>query len=198
MGGPHPISWRLKRKTDIFPEKEKFCLETVNTEILPKFSAFPIDFELANPYSCISQFFKNEYLMCVCVCFLFFWSTQTDTRSRLLAFETFCSWLSLIYKIKKEKWEKRNMHSNVVVCSVMSDSLQSHELQHARPPCPSPSPWVCSNSCPLSWWFHPTISSSVASFSSCPQSFPASGSFQMSQLFASGGQSIELVVLDIP
>ena len=130
-------------------------------------------------------------ILCVCVCFLFFWSTQTDTRSRLLAFETFCSWLSLIYKIKKEKWEKRNMHSNVVVCSVMSDSLQSHELQHARPPCPSPSPWVCSNSCPLSWWFHPTISSSVASFSSCPQPSPASGSFPMSQLFTTGSQSIE-------
>ena len=62
----------------------------------------------------------------------------------------------------------------------MSDSLQPHELQHARPPCPSPTPWVYLNSCPLSWWCHPTISSSVVPFSSCPQSFPASGSFQMS------------------
>jgi len=74
--------------------------------------------------------------------------------------------------------------------SVMSDSLQPHELQHTRPPCPSPTPRVYPNSCPLSWWCHPTISSSVVPFSSCPQSFPASESFQMSQLFASGGQSI--------
>ena len=73
--------------------------------------------------------------------------------------------------------------------SVMSDSLQPHEPQHARPPCPSPTPRVHPNPCPLSWWCHPTIISSVIPFSSCPQSFPASGSFQMSQLFASGGQS---------
>jgi len=74
-------------------------------------------------------------------------------------------------------------------CSVVSDSLWPHGLQHARPPCPSPTPAVYSNSCPLSRWCHPTISSSVVSFSRL-QSFPASGSFQMSQLFASGGQSI--------
>ena len=72
----------------------------------------------------------------------------------------------------------------------MSDSLQPHGLQHARPPCPSPTPGVYSNSCPLSWWCHPTISSSVLPFSSCLQSFPASGSFPVSQFFASGGQSI--------
>ena len=74
--------------------------------------------------------------------------------------------------------------------SVMSDSLQPHELQHARPPCPSPPPGVCSNSRTLSRWCHPTISSSVVPFSSCLQSFPASGSFPMSWLFAWGGQSI--------
>ena len=74
--------------------------------------------------------------------------------------------------------------------SVVSDCLQPHELQHARPPCPSPTPGVYPNSCPLSRWCHPTISSSVVPFSSCPQSFPASGSLQMSQLFASGGQTI--------
>ena len=69
----------------------------------------------------------------------------------------------------------------------MSDSLQPHEVQHARPPCPSPSPGVHSNSCPSSQWCHPAIFSSVIPFSSCPQSIPASRSFQMSQLFASGG-----------
>ena len=75
-------------------------------------------------------------------------------------------------------------------CSVMSDSLWPHELQHARPPCPSPTPGVHPNPYPLNWWCHPTISSFVIPFSSSPQSFPTSGSFLMSQLFASGGQSI--------
>ena len=72
----------------------------------------------------------------------------------------------------------------------MPDSLWSHSLQHARLPCPSPSPEACSNSCPLSQWCHPTISSSVVLFSSCLQSFPASRSFSMNQVFTSGGQSI--------
>ena len=76
--------------------------------------------------------------------------------------------------------------------SVVSDSLQPHEPQHARPPCPSPTPKAHPNPCPLSQWCHPTILSSVIPFSSCPQSSPTSGSFQMSQLFASGGQSIEV------
>ena len=75
-------------------------------------------------------------------------------------------------------------------CSVVSNSLQPHEPQHARPPCPSPTAGVHPNPCPLCQWCHPTISSSVVPSSSCPQSFPASGSFQMSQLSASGGQSI--------
>ena len=75
-------------------------------------------------------------------------------------------------------------------CSVVSDSLRPHGLQHARLLCPSPSPRACSNSCPLNQWCHPAISSSVLPFSSCPQSFPASGSFPMSQLFASDCQSI--------
>ena len=75
-------------------------------------------------------------------------------------------------------------------CSVMSNSLQPHGLQQTRPPCSSPTPGVYSNSCPLSRWYHPTISSSAIPFSSCLQCFPASGSFQRSQLFTSGGQSI--------
>ena len=81
------------------------------------------------------------------------------------------------------------------ICSVMSNSLRPHGLQHARPPCPLPAPRVYSNSCPSHLWCHlthemPTISSSVVPFSFCLQSFPASGSFPMSQCFASGGQSI--------
>ena len=75
-------------------------------------------------------------------------------------------------------------------CSVVSDSLRLHGLQHARLPCPSPTPRVYPNSYPLSWWCHPTISFSDIPFSSCLQSFPASGSFLISQFFASGGQSI--------
>ena len=75
-------------------------------------------------------------------------------------------------------------------CSVMSDSLRPHGLQHARPPCPSPTPRAYSNSCPLSQWCHPTISASVLSFSSCLQSFPASGSFPISHFFSLGGQSV--------
>ena len=74
--------------------------------------------------------------------------------------------------------------------SVVSDSLWPHGLQHTRPPCSSPTPRAYPNSCPLSRWCHPTISSSVVPFSSCLQSFPESGSFPMSQLFAPGGQSI--------
>ena len=77
-------------------------------------------------------------------------------------------------------------------CSVMSDSLWPHESQHTRPPCPSPTPRVHPNSCASSRWCHPAISSSVVPFCSCTQSLPASGSFQMSQLFTWGGQSIRV------
>ena len=88
----------------------------------------------------------------------------------------------LFYKYKM--WSVQFSHS------VVSDSLWPHGLQHAKPPCSSPTPGVYSNSCPLTQWCHPTISSSVVPFSSHLQSLPASGSFQMSQLLASGGQSI--------
>ena len=90
---------------------------------------------------------------------------------------------------------------NLCICSVqfsrsfVSNSLRPHELQHTRPPCSSPTPRVHSNSCPLSQWCHPAISSSVIPFSSCPQTLPASESFPMSQLFAWGGQSIGVSAL---
>ena len=83
-------------------------------------------------------------------------------------------------------------------CSVVSGSLRPHGLQHARLPCPSPIPRAYSNLCPQSLWCYPTISSSVILFSSCPQSFPASGSFQMSQFFALGGQSIGVSTTVLP
>ena len=82
-----------------------------------------------------------------------------------------------------------HIRSDQISCSVMSDSWRPHESQHARPPCPSPTPRVHSDSCPSSQWCHPAISSSVIPFSSCPQSLPASESFPMSQLLAWGGQS---------
>ena len=88
---------------------------------------------------------------------------------------------------RNQKNRKQNGFQFSSVHSVVSNSLRPHGLQHARLPCPSPTLGACSNSCR---WCHPTISSSVVPFSFCPQSFPASGSFQMSQLFASGGQSI--------
>ena len=100
---------------------------------------------------------------------------------------------------KKKNVSKHVSWNNVKTvqfsCSVMSNSLQPHESQHARPPCPSPTPGVYSNSRPSSRWCHPAISSSIVPFSSCPQSLPASGSFPMSQLFAWGGQSIGVSAL---
>ena len=83
-----------------------------------------------------------------------------------------------------------NISSAQFSCSVVSNSLRPHESQHTRPPCPSPTPGVYPNPCPLSLWCHPTISSSFIPFSSCPPSFPVLGSFPMSQLFTWGGQSI--------
>ena len=116
-----------------------------------------------------------------------------------------CKFTMLFNILTKEEWPLSPFHfslchpqlgpgastlSLLFSHSVVSDSLWPHELQHTRLPCPSLSPTVCSNSCPLSWWCHPTISSSIIPFSFCLQSFPASGSFPKSQHFASGGQSI--------
>ena len=106
------------------------------------------------------------------------------------------TWVSLIAGRFFTTWAIGNINSTVIFSSVqfshsvVSDSLRPHGLQHARLSCPSPTPRAYSNSCPLSWWCHPTISSSVVPFSSHFQSFPASGSFPLSQFFASGGQSI--------
>ena len=104
-------------------------------------------------------------------------------------------WSKVIIHSSCIEWWDLNIRSDQISCSVVSDSLRPHEPQHARPPCPSPTPGVHPKPCPLSWWCHPTISSSVIPFSSCPQSFPASGSFQMSQLLALGGQSTGISAL---
>ena len=97
--------------------------------------------------------------------------------------------LHFIYFFKYVKVHINQIRSDQISHSVASDSLPPHESQHTRPPCPSPTPGVHSDSRPLSQWCHPAISSSVVPFSSCLQSLPASGSFPMSQLFAWGGQS---------
>ena len=102
---------------------------------------------------------------------------------------SWCEWHILFGLLFQNDSSVQFSHSDV------SNFLRLHELQHARPPCPSPTPRVHSNSCPLSRWCHPTISSSVVPFSSCPQSLPASESFPMSQLFAWSGQSIGVSAL---
>ena len=99
--------------------------------------------------------------------------------------------LFLSYNILEKQYiSRKELISVLFSCSVVSDSLRYHGLQHARPPCPSPTPAAYSNSCPLSQWCRPTMSSSVVPFSSSLQSFPASGSFPVSHFFTSGGQSI--------
>ena len=100
------------------------------------------------------------------------------------------AWRAAVHGVAKNQTRLKQLSSVQFSPSVMSDSLRPHRLQHARPPCPSPTPRVYSNSCPLSQWCHPTISSSVIPFSSCLQSFLASRSLQISQFFTSGGQSI--------
>ena len=101
-----------------------------------------------------------------------------------------CKNIKIIWDISLDVKKEMRENSIQLSRSVMSNSLQPHEPQHARPSCPSPTPGVYPNPCALSWWCHPTIPSSVIPFSFCPQSFPASGSFQMNQLFPSGSQSI--------
>ena len=101
------------------------------------------------------------------------------------------NWITLLWtwNIVSELYFNFQIRSDQINWSVVSDSLQPHESQHARPPCPSPTPRVHSDSRPSSQWCHPAISSSVVRFSSCPESLPATESFPMSQLFTWGGQS---------
>ena len=119
------------------------------------------------------------------------WIRTLDTESQIQNFQHWRvgdlnSHVNCQLKVQQFKGQLSVQFSHLVVC----DALWPHEVQHARLPCPSPTPGVYPNSCPLSRWCHPAISSSVVPTSSCLQSFPASGSFQMSQLFASDGQNI--------
>ena len=146
--------------------------------------------------------------MCVCTCVHTYMKIYTNMHSASWAFwlKQPCFPYSLVSMIfHSTQWEvfKRRfeggvinfiLHSSSSSVAQLCPTLPPGELQHTRPACPSPAPRVHPNPCPLSWWCHPTISSSVIPFSTCPQSFPASGSFQMSQFFASGGQSIGVSV----
>ena len=118
------------------------------------------------------------------------WLDQPHFRDKGLALNLEGTWKSKVQCIHLQRHLQLVMFSSVQFSrSVVSKSLRPHESQHARPPCPSPTPGVHSDSHPSSQWCHPAISSSVIPFSSCPQSLPASESFPMSQLFAWGGQS---------
>ena len=136
-------------------------------------------------------------LLYLLVCFLIFFdfhlifSLILIWHQHLLLFNSAYPFFTTISLASLSKWIHFSIVNSVQFSrTVMSDSLRPHGLQHARLPCPSPSPGACSNSSLLSQWCHPTISSSVVPFSSCLQSFPASGAFPMNQFFPSGGQSI--------
>ena len=135
-------------------------------------------------YSCISdEFFKIPHVSEIII--LSLWLTSL---SLMLSVSILIVTNGRVFIIFMAKFYIC-MYEYQFSCSVLSDSLWPHELQHARPPCPSPTSGAYPNSCPLNWWCLLTISSSVVPFSSCLQSFPASGSFQKSQLFTSDGQS---------
>ena len=125
---------------------------------------------------------------------------ENDTNE-LIYIQNWAKWIYTVVRVLRNSEEGAVLFFIILFisiqfsCSVMSNSLRPHGPQHARPPYPSSTPGVYPNSCPLSWWCHPTISSSVIPFSSCLQSFPALMSFPMSQLFVSGGQSIGVSAL---
>ena len=135
--------------------------------------------------------FSANILLCTYSCLLYP-GYPSLTKCEVWEAGQLTVWFIHISSAKHRTW---NIAAVVAVQSLkVSDSLQLHELQHTRLPSPSPTPGACSNSCPLSQWCQPTISSSVTSFS-CPQSFSVSRSFPVSQLFASGGQSIGVSAL---
>ena len=141
------------------------------------------------------RFFSNELALCIRWQKYWSFSFNISTSSEYPGLISFrmdsLDLLAVQGTLRSLLQHHSSLYSVQFSHSVVSDSLRPHELQHARPPCPLPTPGVHSNSCPLSRWCHPAISSSVVPSSTCPQSFPASGSFPMSQLFAWGGQSIE-------
>ena len=128
----------------------------------------------------------NLYNKAGCTHYCFMWEMVQELKEKAVCHQFRSVWIHSVMRLEFRAEGNSVQFSR----SVVSDSLRPHGLQHARPPCPSPTPEVYPNSCLSSQWCHPTISFSVIPFSSCLQSFPASESFQMSQLFTSGGQSI--------
>ena len=130
-----------------------------------------------------------------CLLYTFVQESKDEQWKRAMDYLNVVNELNYMTQIVIMLYEDPNKVTEFLICMSCSvaklcPTLKRHELQNSRLPCPSLSPWVCSNSCPLSQWCYPTISSSLVPFSSCLQSFPASGSFPMSQHFVSGGQSI--------
>ena len=182
---------------------------------IPGYVCLCVISHLLNPVFCIWSQFKSHFLrdifsdylprrlviynfhvfsqcyLLISFSFLFKNTSLTCNYSLTFSWLNFCEDIYFVVFLTCRALKQYLANSSVQFSrSVVSDSLRPHEPRHARPPCPSPTPGVYSKSCPLCRWCHPTILSSVIPFSSCPQSFPASGSFQMSQLFAWGGQSI--------
>ena len=163
----------------------QLCLTLCQVPLSMEFSVLEW---VAVPFSRGSSWPRDRTrVSCIAGRFFIVWATRevhnTNYRPGIV--------LEFRYEIQSSKQNWRNLYASVKFSSAaqLCLTLQPHGLQHARPPCPSPTPRVYSNSCPLSRWCHSTILSSVVPFSSCLQSFPASGSFPMSQSFTSGGQS---------
>ena len=171
----HPLLFLFS----IFPSIRVFFNESVLCRSWPKYWSFNFSLSHSNEYSGLISFRTD-------------WFDLLDVQGTLKSFLQHDSSEASILRLSAFFTVQLSYpYSSVQFSlSVVSDSLWLHEPQHTRPPCPSPTPGVHPNSCPLSQWCHPTILSPVIPFSSCPQSFPASGSFPMSQLFTSGGQSI--------
>ena len=200
----------LKKKLSTTVKKKKKILFKINFSSLASNTQFspllkiktkdPNDSAVSinHPSLCLShlisqtngQYPKDSFISSLSTPNLVFTPSTLIFISALSGMTSFANSIARFFFILFESWSF--LHSDQISRSVVSDSLRPHELQHARPPCPSPTPGVYPNSCLLSRWCHPTISSSVIPFSSCPQSFPASGSFPVSQFFTSGDQRIEV------
>ena len=178
------LSWGHKRRTSAF-----FRLRYRSKNALINKSLY------INLKYCLSRFNCPDMLLLLfssSVMSNSLWPPWTAARQASLSFTVSWSLLKLMSPLSRWCPHMRTAFSSV---AQMCPTLRPHELQHSRPPCPSPTPRVHSNSCPLSRWCHPAISSSGVPFSSCPQSLPASESYPMSQLFAWGGQSIGVSAL---